>query len=79
MVGAVGFEPTTSWSQTMRAQPLRHAPFSQLYTGISSCQLSDLYQRLLECGGFLDIARFLIIINNADAYNKWEKSTPEGN
>ena len=25
-VGAVGLEPTTSWSQTMRASQLRHAP-----------------------------------------------------
>ena len=26
MVGAVGFEPTTSWSQTKRATKLRYAP-----------------------------------------------------
>ena len=27
MVGAVGFEPTTFWSQTRRATGLRYAPF----------------------------------------------------
>ena len=26
MVGVGGFEPPTSWSQTMRANPLRHTP-----------------------------------------------------
>ena len=26
MVGAIGFEPTTSWSQTRRATGLRYAP-----------------------------------------------------
>ncbi len=26
MVGAAGFEPATSWSQTMRASQLCHAP-----------------------------------------------------
>ena len=26
MVGAVGFEPTTSWSRTKRATKLRYAP-----------------------------------------------------
>src|SRR5437016_2612338 len=28
MVGAVGFEPTTSWSQTKRATKLRYAPMT---------------------------------------------------
>ncbi len=28
MVGAVGFEPTTSWSRTKRATSLRYAPES---------------------------------------------------
>ena len=32
-VGAVGFEPTTSWSQTMRAKPLRHAPSVRIIAG----------------------------------------------
>ncbi len=79
MVGAVGFEPTTSWSQTMRAQPLRHAPSSELYIRNLFCQLSDFYNVFQNAGGFLDIALFLIIISNADAYIKWKKSTPEGN
>jgi hypothetical protein len=30
MVGVSGFEPPTSWSQTMRANPLRHTPISKL-------------------------------------------------
>jgi hypothetical protein len=29
MVGAIGFEPTTPWSQTMCATKLRHAPPSR--------------------------------------------------
>ena len=31
MVGVVGFEPTASWSQTMRAKPLRHTPMRGIY------------------------------------------------
>jgi hypothetical protein len=30
LVGVGGFEPPTSWSQTMRANPLRHTPISKL-------------------------------------------------
>ena len=29
MVGAVGFEPTTFWSQTRRATKLRYAPMTE--------------------------------------------------
>ena len=31
MVGAVGFEPTTSWSRTKRATKLRYAPTTHPY------------------------------------------------
>ena len=31
MVGAVGFEPTTSWSRTKRATKLRYAPTTNPY------------------------------------------------
>ena len=31
MVGAVGFEPTTSWSRTKRATKLRYAPTTDPY------------------------------------------------
>ena len=31
MVGAAGFEPAASWSQTKRAAKLRHAPQYQFY------------------------------------------------
>ena len=44
-LGAVGFEPTTSWSQTMRAQPLRHAPERRIIEQgdeLSSTALLDL-------------------------------------
>ena len=39
MVGATGFEPATSWSQTKRAAKLRHAPFCNFDITISSVDL----------------------------------------
>ena len=36
MVGAVGFEPTTSWSRTKRATKLRYAPADRR---ASTCRL----------------------------------------
>jgi hypothetical protein len=33
MVGAVGFEPTTSWSRTKRATKLRYAPTQPITIG----------------------------------------------
>ena len=35
MVGAVGFEPTTPWSQTRCATRLRHAPISTFKVGVN--------------------------------------------
>ncbi len=48
MVGAAGFEPATSWSQTMRASQLCHAPGIIHFKLINpnktpdTCQLSDI-------------------------------------
>jgi hypothetical protein len=33
MVGAEGFEPSTSWSRTRRSTRLSHAPTNQLFSG----------------------------------------------
>ena len=35
MVGTVGFEPTTPWSQTRCATRLRHAPISTFKVGVN--------------------------------------------
>ena len=53
MVGAIGFEPTTSWSQTRRATGLRYALTSQssereLYALADDyCNLIDVIDRLI--------------------------------
>jgi hypothetical protein len=46
MVGATGFEPATSCSQSKRATMLRHAPNS-----VNIPQYGEFYQQLTTCNG----------------------------
>jgi hypothetical protein len=44
MVGAIGFEPTTLWSQTRCATRLRYAPTSLLFYPVAGLKSECLYQ-----------------------------------
>ena len=55
IIGAVGFEPTASWSQTMRAKPLRHAPDNmiilinkQMSTQLDNIRVLNLISKIIH-------------------------------